>query len=209
MKFIKIKLLMLLGLLLQVGIGFPYSSAKASSHGGPTREDILASRGQKQVCKGSSEHELISAVKDNNLEEVETLINKNPDLDLEATDSHKTALMIAAKMGNYNIATKLIDAGANVSANGDSYLTVLICAVDGNNIELIKLLISKLTEKGRTEGFGDIFVQAASKRNEQVVEALLKSNSIDKHYLETAMLMVPYGSKISNAIKEHLNKRSN
>lgn len=222
MKFTK-NILMVLCLLLQVGVSFADCSAildrisKEESnpgsnnhweHNGPTREDILAAtKVENLAAKGSQEYELINAVKNSDLKNVETLIAAGTGL--EARDNENmTVLMIAAKKGYTDIASRLINAGAQVDATDRYGWTAFSHAVDGGHAEIIKLLIANGATKNQ-KNFGELFVSAVFKGDNEMVKAFLVEGSrIDHDTLKTAsgFARTQCSPEIFNAIKELLTK---
>lgn len=203
MKSIKnIKLLMVAGLLLQVGIGF---AADRWEPTGPTVEDILAAtKVENLAAKGSREDKLISAVKNGDLKNVETFIAAGAGL--EARDNgDMTALMIAANKGYTDIVSKLISAGANVNAKDRFGCTAFFKAADKGHTEIVKLLIANGAAKNE-KNFGELFVRAVFQGNNEMVKALIvEGASIDHDTLDTAYSIARNrrcSAEIVNAIKE-------
>ena len=221
MKIIK-NILMVVGLFLEVGVGFAAFSDEGqaildrickeesnpeSNHWeptGPTRKDIqAATKVENLAAKGSREDKLISAVKNGDLKNVETLIAAGAGL--EARDNENmTALMIAAKKGYTDIASKLINAGANVSAKDRYGWTVLTYALDNGHTEIVKLLIANGAAKNQKD-FGELFVSAVFQGNNEMVKAfIVEGASIDHDTLNTAysIARTRCSAEIVNAIKE-------
>lgn len=221
MKFTK-NILIVLGLLLQVGISFTASSDEKQAildrirkeksnpksidweHTGPTREDILAAtKVENLAAKESREDKLISAVKNGDLKNVEALIAAG--VGLEARDNENmTALMIVAKKGYTDIASRLINAGAHVDATDWYNRTALSRAVDGGHAEIVKLLITNGAAKSQ-KNFGELFVSVVFNGNNEMVKAFLVEGSrIDQDTLETANMFARHrcSTEVVNAIKE-------
>lgn len=204
MKIIK-NILMVVGLFLEVGVSFADYHWQPT---GPTAEDIQAATKVKNLAvKGSREDKLISAVKNGDLKNVETLIAAG--VDLEARDNENmTALMIAAKKGDTDIASKLITAGANISAQDRYGWTVLFHAFDKGHAEIVKLLIVNGAAKNQ-ENFGDLFVAAVYKGDNEMVKALIiEGASLDHRTLDRAWWSArnECSAEIVNAIEELLKK---
>jgi len=203
MEFIKnIKLLMLAGLLLQVGIGF----ATDWEPTGPTLEDIQAStKVENLAVKGSPEDTLLSALKNGDLKNVETLVAACTGL--EARDNENmTALMLAARKGYTDIVSKLIMAGANMSAK-DRYgcKTSLFYAFDNGYTEIVKLLIANGAAKTQ-KNLGELLVSAVYKGNNEMAKALLSADvNMDSNTLETAYEFAR-NADMKKAIKDYRNK---
>ncbi len=194
MKIIK-NILMIVGLLLQVGIGFASNGrailnrieAEASQsddydweNSGPTAEDIRAGLEAAKVKtladKGSLEDKLMSAVKNGDLENVKDLIA----------------------------------AGADVNVKDSLNCTVLAHAVYKDNAEIVKLLIVNGAAK-KEKNLKEVFMSAVFHGNNEVVKALLiEGASIDDDILNTAdsFARIKCSAEVVNAIKELLQKRS-
>ena len=217
---------MVLGLSLQVGAGFAESQGHAVlrrineertrkgykedmerwEKSGPTCEDILAAtKVENLAAKESREDKLINAVKNGDLESVEDLIAEGADLDLEAKDDNDmTALMIAAKKGYTDIVSRLINSGANIDAKDRYNWTALFNAVDGGHAETVKLLIANGAAKNQKD-FGELFVSAVFKGNNEMVKAFLVEGArIGNDALHSAYWLArnKCSAEIVNAIKE-------
>lgn len=201
---------MIVGLFLQVGTAFAFE--------GPTRADILAGKlfamrvGPKvQVAaEGSLEDQLISAVKDNDVNNVERLIAAGANL--EAGDredfSNLNALMIAATKGYTDIATKLINAGANVKAETRQGISVFTFAIHNGHAAIVKLLVAKGAAKNQ-RNFGYHFEYAVAIGNDEMVQALLADElDIDDETLKRACSEAKNRCSVEvfSAIKERIKK---
>ena len=135
MKFITIKLLMAVELLLQVGIGFARYNDRDKQ--GQNIVDAVNS------FSGRSDSKLIEAAEKGNLKDVKAALNDpNVNIDDTGEKSHKTALMHASRNGYKDIVELLLNKGASphiLSAWGSS--SALREAVKGNHKEIIKLLL--------------------------------------------------------------------
>lgn len=184
MKSIKnIKLLMGVGLFLEVGVSFADDRWLPT---GPTVEDILAAtKVEDLAAKGSLEDKLISAVKNGDLKNVEAFIAAGAGL--EARDNQNmTALMIASKNGYTDIVSKLIKAGVNIDAKDRFNCTAFFKAADQNHVDVVKILIAAGAAQNE-KNFGDLFVSAVFKGNNDMVKAfIVEGASIDRHRLNTA-----------------------
>ncbi len=196
MKFTK-NILVILGLLLQVGVSFAGSSQGSRildrvhkeksintsdwEHNGPTREDILC---VTKVENLGRENNLISAAKNGNLKSVEAFIV----------------------------------AGADVNDNDSSGWTVLeyatYNAISGlpDRIEIVKLLIANGAAAKNDKRLEEFFVAAVFKGNNEMAKALLaldisfSSDALTKAY---SYAQITCSAEIANAIKElHTKNRS-
>lgn len=120
------------------------------------------------VCFAQSSIELINACKKGDLQAVKTLIRSGADINSRDENS-VTALMLAAKNGHLEVVKELLKYGAEVhySAYSDeyydeyyygyypydfrndyySYKEPFCYAIDGGNIEILKLILKKIEEK--------------------------------------------------------------
>jgi len=200
---------MVVGLFLQVGVGFAYSKlsaeqaenvlgridreSKSNANGGweptgPTAEDIRATaKVENQAVKGSLEDKLINAVKNGDLKNVKTFIAAGAGL--EARDNEDmTALMRAAEKGYSDIARILIDAGADISAKDKFGCTAFFKAADKNHVDIVKILIAK--GAAIDSSFEDVFVSSVFKGNTEMVQALIvESARIKNDTLDTAYMV--------------------
>ena len=230
MKSIKnIKLLMVVGLLLQVGIGFARNNdfaeqgknivaalkrfdGKSDSNWqstGPTEEDILAStRIDNLAAKGSLEEKIIHAAQNGDYKNIVTLIV--PGADIEARDNQdRTALMRAAEKGYCQVVKILLDAGAHVSTHDQFGWTALFMAVDKNHAEVVKILIARSAASSQKR-FEEMFVHSALKGNAQMVKALAGDGAhISSDIVNQAFCMVNYGNPEMVAILKHLQSQYN
>jgi len=192
---------MVVGLLLEVGVSFATDSWKPT---GPTAEDILsATKVENLAAKGSREEKLISAVKSGDLKDVDASIAAGAGL--EARDNQNmTPLMIAAKKGFTDIASKLINAGANVNAR-DFNATIIFHAADKGHANIVRILIAA---GANDPDFESIFMSAVFKGNTEMVKALAANDAnISCDTLHTAYMMAnKRNTELVNIIK-HLKSQ--
>jgi ankyrin repeat protein len=85
-----------------------------------------------------------------------------------------TALMIAVEMGNADLATLLLDRGADVNGTGEAAFTPLIAAARGGRVALAKLLLDRGAKPNQRNDHGDTaIVFAANAGQAGLVELLL------------------------------------
>lgn len=229
MKFIKnIKLLMAVGLILQVGAGFARNNDRteqgknilaalddfdcdAKSNWkptGPTKEDILAAtRVDNLAAKGSREEKIINAAKNGDHKNIATLIAAGANL--EARDNQdRTALMRAAEEGYSDIVRILLDAGADVTTKDKFGWTALFMAVDKNHVEVVKILIAWGASSDKN--FKDIFVSSVFKGNTEMVKALVGEGAhISCDTINAAYGFVSYRNAEMVNIMKHLKSQCN
>lgn len=169
MKYIKnIKLLMLAGLLLQVGTGFAYNSDWQKQ--GQRIEEALKCFAETPVPK------LIEAAEKGNLEELRSALD-SPETNINDVDKHgATALMYAVRRGRKDIVELLIDKGADphIITWGDK--TALREAVKGGHKEIIKLLLATNSEF-KKRSMGCALIEAAEKGHKDIVELLINQGA--------------------------------
>ncbi len=198
---------MVVGLFLQVGLGFAYSWEPT----GPTREDIEAATKVKNLAaKGSREEKLINAVKNGDSKAVKAHIADGADL--EARDKgNMTALMIAAEKGYTEIVKILIYAGARVDSQDRFGCTSFFKAADKGHVEIVKILIATGAAV-ETDSLEGLFVRAAHEDNTEMVKALLmvENPRIRKRTLDHAYMSARSNdnTEILNLIAEALEARN-
>jgi ankyrin repeat protein len=199
---------MVVGLILEVGIGF---AADGWEPTGPTAQDIqAATKVENLAAKGSREDKLISAVKNGDLKNVKTFTAAGADL--EARDNKDmTALMWAAEKGYPDIVRTLIDAGADISTKDKFGCTAFFKAADKNHVDIVKMLIAKGAAADRN--FEDVFMSSVSQGNTEMVKALIVESARIKHdTLDTAYMMAlsrrRCNPELFNVIVKALNKES-
>jgi ankyrin repeat protein len=233
-KIFFIACFMVVGLLLQVGLGFAHRDPKEFAEqgasilkriereqgnpeahtwkpSGPTVEDIqAATKVENLAVKGSREDKLISAVKIGDFKKVKTFIAAGAGL--EARDNENmTALMRAAENGYSDIVSILLDAGADISAQDKFGFTAFCKAADKNHVDVVKILITKGAATDST--FEDVFVSSVSKGNTEMVKALMVESARIKHdTLNTAHMMAlnrrRNNPELFNLVVEARNKKS-
>lgn len=224
MKFTK-NILMVLSLLLQVGVSFTASSNEAqrilnrvrkekssreSYHwepSGPTGADIrAATKVENLAAKGGLDDQLISAVKNGDLKNVEALISAGAGLEAR-DDKAMTVLMIAARKGYPDIASRLINLGAHVDAKTIHNRTALFYAEEGGHTKIAKLLIANSADKKLKEPGRNLFGAAVRGDTEKVKALLVEGARISDDDLDAAC-WIARKAEIKSAIKE-FQKKSN
>src|SRR5690242_2899068 len=97
---------------------------------------------------------LISAVKNNDLKAVRSLLNQHVDVNATETDG-STALHWAAQRNNLDIADLLITAGANAKAATRYNITPLFLACTNGNAALIERLLKAGVDANSTSEQGE------------------------------------------------------
>ncbi|MCB9229507.1 MAG: ankyrin repeat domain-containing protein [Deltaproteobacteria bacterium] len=124
--------------------------------------------------------DLVSAVKNGNLEAVESLLNNGVDVDVNANDENNaTPLHWAAMNGHTAVAGLLIEKGADVNAAGDGSWTPLhLAAVEGHK-DVAELLIAAGTDVNAVNNDGDTPLHWAAVNGHTVFAALLIAAGAD------------------------------
>ena len=125
------------------------------------------------VCFAQNSIELINACKKGDLQAVKNLIRSGADINSEDKE-RVTALMWAAKNGHLEVVKELLKFG--VSIRMKEYGTA-VCAIDGNNIEILKLIFEKICSESSR---GD---------KESIYKDLLKY-SIEKNKFEVYKFLI-------------------
>lgn len=118
------------------------------------------------------------AVKNNHLDIVEFLVEQN--VLLERTYHDKTPLMQAVSNNNIEIAECLLNAGANVHlVEAESNLSIVHVAYYHNNLDMIKLLVSKNADFDKCNSYHEnILTLATNAGNVQMVKFLVEAGCI-------------------------------
>ena len=125
------------------------------------------------VCFAENSIELINACKKGDLQTVKNLIRSGADINSEDKEG-VTALMYAAKNGYLEIVKEFLKFGASIYYK--EYKTA-VCSIDGNNIEILKLIFEKIRSES---SWGD---------KESIYKDLLKY-SIEKNKIEAYKFLI-------------------
>jgi len=145
--------------------------------------------------------ELINAAKEGDLEKIKELTGQG--LDVNVVDKYGgTALMAAARSGNFEIVKYLIEkCGANVDVVSGYRCTALMQAVGAGHLEIVKYLIEEQNADLNVVGemFGETTLMfAAEKGNTEVGEFLVDCganiNAVDKYNRTALMHAVNHGN---------------
>jgi ankyrin repeat protein len=173
MKSIKnIKLLMVIGLLLQVDIGF--------ARGKDWAEQGQAIEKNLQFLASLSDSKLIEAAKEGNLEDLKSALN-DPKANINdiGEKSGMTALMYASRRGHTDMVVLLLNKGADPhirSAWGSN--TALREAVKGGHKEIVKLLLDKCNASASARlSMAYALIKAAQNGRKDMVELLLDNGA--------------------------------
>ena len=122
-----------------------------------------------------SSKSLIEAVSQKDKNKVAKLLETKPDLEIKDTKG-RTALMIAAYMGENEIAELLIRAGADVNAQDDMLNSPFLYAGAEGNLDLVKLCLANGANfEIYNRYYGTALIPAAERRHLQVVNLLVNT----------------------------------
>ncbi|MBX3720261.1 MAG: ankyrin repeat domain-containing protein [Turneriella sp.] len=134
-----------------------------------------------EVWSGGAEDDLISAVLDDDIADVQKALAKKPNLDF-VNEKGNTALLGAAARGKTEIVRLIIDAGATLDLESHSY-TALNSSAQSGHTEVVKLLlkagakIDYQTQTGSSMSGKTALMAAASRNKTETVKALLEANA--------------------------------
>lgn len=141
---------------------------------------------------------LIEATKNNDLAEVVNALEQGAEIETTEPLLNMTPLIIASTNGYTEIATHLIEKGADVNATGKQGLTPLIGAAMNGHADLVTLLATKnpnLDQLSNMQYKGNALHLAARNGYTAVIEALLQAGA-DINALEgtqsTALMYAAY-----------------
>ncbi|GEM_PF-1621998 len=127
----------------------------------------------------SIDEELYSAVSDNNLEKVESLLSEgaNPNYVLNKGMVKVSPLITAIINKNFKIAELLVENEADVNFRDGFETTPLMYAASSGNYEITKLLIDNDANVDAVDNNGnDIYEAGVKSRNREVIELLSEYN---------------------------------
>ena len=155
---------MVLGLLLQVGVGLASDFAQA----------ILDNIDEYHASQ--SESELVKAAKEGELKDLESALRGSCNIDEMKYDMNP--LMYASKRGRIDMVEKLLEKGASPHVSNFFDNTPLREAIKAGHEEIVKLMLRHTcggSDFQRSLGFG--LIQAAQDGRKYLVELLLKSGA--------------------------------
>lgn len=151
------------------------------------------------LAAGCSEKEkaLVTAVKDGNTAQVQSLLDQGENPNLKAKDG-KTVLMLAAYQGHTDIAKLLIDKGADVNAKDSDGKTALMYAAQQGNIDVAKLLLENGADINAVDNNGKTALQIAQDNNQTKMVEFLKNWDKPVPKPETPAPVTPAPVTVSN-----------
>ncbi len=179
--------------ILAVCLGLSVTTIKASQLFSPkiSINDTKSDGRHYSLLPVSEGEQLINAVMNNNIAQIQQLQNDGVDIDIPAIGDG-TALIIAVKENNATMVQALIDLGANVdqSSRGDG--NPLIMAAMTNNLELAQLLINSGAN-----------VNAIVPRDETPL-----INASRRGYLSMAELLINSGADVNLSVRTGISDGS-
>ena len=150
------------------------------------------------VAIASPSNPLVKAAHDDNLEALQGLIDKHPNVNLRDPNSGTTALDHAVQNGNREMVQFLISKGADVNASEDGGVTALMQVNEATTPDLLWDLINagaKINYK--TEYGTTVLMTMASQSNSEVLEELLSAgadlNATDEDGMTALMIAASEG----------------
>ena len=144
--------------------------------------------------------QLFEAVRKGDATAVTTALDRGADVNAKFRYG-ATALFKAAERGNAEVVKVLIDRGADVKVKDTFYqATAMTWALDGNHVNVVRLLLQK-----DTEGVDDVLMTGIRGNNEELVKVALERGGIKPETL-TMGLVVSSGNEKGAAISDLLKK---
>jgi outer membrane protein OmpA-like peptidoglycan-associated protein len=122
----------------------------------------------------NNEKAMIDAVQNGDTVKVQSLLDKGVSPNLE-TDDGKTILMLAAYLGQTDVAKLLIDKGADVNAKDKDGKTALMYAAEKGNVDVAKLLLQNGADLNAVANDGKTALQIARDNNQAAMVDLLSN----------------------------------
>ncbi|WP_346432465.1 ankyrin repeat domain-containing protein [Flavobacterium pisciphilum] len=160
---------------------------------------------------------LLEAVEAGDINSVITLLKEKPSLEIKNKDG-ETALMAAVYNQNNEIATVLINAGADVNAQDKMLNSPFLYAGAEGNLEIVKLALSHGANFGVYNRYGgSALIPAAEKGHLEVVKLLVNTPNFPKDHINNlgwtalleAVILSDGGIVHVNIIKELIAGGSN
>jgi ankyrin repeat protein len=131
---------------------------------------------------------IIEMSKDGLFPEVRKLLEKDPDLALSRDEHGATALNYAAANGHTEVASVLIEYGADVDARDERGMTPLHWAAKENQVGMVEFLLSHRASPDAKDEFGQTALDIAKSQGSREIAHLLQE------HLQTAGPIVGQGS---------------
>jgi hypothetical protein len=115
------------------------------------------------------------AIRKEQLEIFNLLIEKNADVNLIAKDRGNSALMDACVIGLKDYVAILLDRGAETEIKSKNGQTALMMAVGDNHLEIVKLLVKKKADPNVADALGMSAMKYAKLFNKEEILAVLET----------------------------------
>lgn len=121
-------------------------------------------------------HQLIDAVKNNDLQNVKKLIEEGANVNVTDYKPGKSALLYASEYNNLEIVRELIKAGADVNEKTLLSVTPLMKACDNGNLEMVEELVKNGADVNAKDNFRKSVLTYVKGKNSYEIVQFLKSN---------------------------------
>jgi hypothetical protein len=189
-----------------------------SVHGKNVMLDVGAVGGVVVTSGPEYEGAIMTAVQNDDLDEVRRLIAAGEDVN-RAEDDDTTPLFLAVKYGNLEMVRLLIDFGAKVNVRNDEKQTPLMMLDEDASLELVELLLRNGAKVNRVAENGDTaLIRAAREAKPEVLHALIDAgaeldaqndegvtalmNAADNENLENVRVLLLAGADVNLRDKE-------
>lgn len=126
----------------------------------------------------SKEENFLKAIKEENLEEVKTIISTGIEIDLKDEDNWTPLMHACEKNKKTEIVSLLLESGANINQKGiHGYSPLLIVCEYNLSPEILKILIKNKPNINTQDNYGwTALIHASQYTNKEIVEILLTNN---------------------------------
>ncbi|MCL4360910.1 ankyrin repeat domain-containing protein [Candidatus Dependentiae bacterium] len=133
---------------------------------------LIESGKLKKIAPKGWENPLVQAVSMNRKDIIELLLKKGVNINQrDPEDGGITALMAASEHGNFELATFLINAGAQINKKGYHNETALMLASYNGHVEIVKLLLEHNADINAVADDGDKAIDwAANAGHQEIVD---------------------------------------
>lgn len=134
---------------------------------------------------------LYEAVRNNDLEKIQKLIDQNIDVD-EMDETGNTPIMIAATNNSAEAAKLLIESGADINKTTGNKYTALMFAVVNNSNKVAKILLdAKADIYIRNTNGKDVYEIAKEKNNAELQDMIFKAHEENVKYAKSQNQTIP------------------
>jgi len=133
---------------------------------------------ESEIVEDELGDDLIDAVKDQNLDQVKSLIEKKCPPDVADEDQGMTALMWAASLDNVEIGKTLIEAKASVNVKAENDSTPLVAAASTGSCKMLSLLLKKSANiQAHGPMLGTPLMWAAAENHTEAMKLLIEGKA--------------------------------